>query len=254
MLLQLHARIYKTFIVMCLLSQFVPSAFAAESSSYDRVQLSAQAVAEAENDTLVAVMSAQRKGENYARLADEVNRLVSQSLTQARQYKAVEVQTLDYQTRPVYEKNHQSGWVVSQSIQLKSRDSAVLGKLLGQLQDRLMLDGISYAVSPEQQQRVQEGLITRAIAAFEKRAQNITHALHRKRYRLVSMHVNTGGITQRPVPMQSVATFKAARSPTAIEAGKQQITVTVCRINQAALPMVMASGTSLSMPLFTSKI
>jgi len=218
---------HRLLVVIGLLSLLVPSAYATEKTRYDRIQLTAQAVGEAQNDTLIAVMSAQRKGDNYARLADEVNQAVSQALKQARQYRAVEVQTLDYQTRPVYEKSHQTGWMVSQSVQLKSRDSAALSKLLGQLQDRLMLVGINYAVSPEQRQRVQESLITRAIAAFEKRAQDITHALHRKRYRLVNMQVNTGGDMQQPVLMRGITSFEAAKSPPAIESGKQQISVTV---------------------------
>lgn len=225
--MRMYARTFKMSFVICLMFFYLPSANAAEQTSYDRIQLSAQAVSEAENDTLIAVMSAQRKGEQYASLADEVNRTVSQALKKARQYKAVDVQTLDYQTRPVYGKSHQTGWVVSQSIQLKSMDSAVLSKLLGQLQDQLMLDGISYTVSPEQRQRVEEGLISRAITAFEKRAQDITRALHRKRYRLVQMQVNTSGVPQRPILMRGVASFDAAKSAPAIEAGKQQITVNV---------------------------
>lgn len=221
-----YARMHKPIISLILLMLMVPFAFAAEKTHYDRVQLSAQAVAEVENDTLVAVLAAQRKGENYSGLADEVNRVVTQAVKEAKQVKAIEVQTLDYQTGPVYEKQHQTGWQVSQSIQLKSRDSGALGKLLGQLQNRMILVSMAYAVSPEQRQRVQEKLIAKAIAAFDNRAKGITQALHRKRYRLVNMRVETGGDARQPLRMHSFAQTSASSAP-AIEAGSQRITVTV---------------------------
>ena len=201
-------------------------ATAAETPSYDRVQLSAQAVADVENDTLVAVLSVQRQGTDVARLATEVNQVMAKAIKRCKQVTAVSVQTLDYQTNPVYEKQHRTGWSVSQSLELRSGDSGALSRLLGELQANLMLQSMQYEVSAKRLDQAQESLIEQAIASFSQRAKDITHHLGRKRYRLVNMRVDTGGyIQQAPAPRYRVmAEAKAAPS---LEPGKQQVTVTV---------------------------
>lgn len=218
---------FKTIFIATLLLFPAMHAFAGEKITYDRIQLTAHASAETENDTLTAVLSVQRKGENFADLATEVNRVTTQALKQARQVKGVDVRTLNYQTKPVYEKQHQTGWQVSQSIQLISHDSTILSRLLGKLQDKFMLVSMAYSVSPQQQQRVKENLIGKAITAFEQRARDITHALHRKHYRLVNMQVDTGENINPPPNLHTFERFSAARSAPALEAGKQMLTVTV---------------------------
>ncbi len=211
-----------------LLALMTPSAMAEEQNVYDRIQLSAQATADVENDTVVAVLFARRQGSDVVKLTTEVNQIMMQAIKRCKQVKAVEVQTLNYQTSPVYEKQHQTGWRVSQSLQLKSQDNQALGQLIGKLQSTLMLESMSYEVSPGQRNEVKESLIGKAITAFRKRAQNITQQLGRKRYRLVRMQVDTGGIPVQPnhPPLYRAFSTASAPAPT-IEAGKQQVSVTV---------------------------
>jgi len=206
----------------------IPAAFADEQNVYDRIQLSAQAVADVENDTVVAVLVVRRQGSDVVKLTEEVNQTMMQAIKRCKQVKAVEVQTLNYQTGPVYEKQHQTGWRVSQSLQLKSRDSQALSQLIGKLQGSLMLESMAYEISPAQRDEVKESLIAKAITAFRKRAQNITQQLGRKHYRLVRMQVDTGGIPVPPRNPQLYRAFsEASTPPPTIEAGKQQVSVTV---------------------------
>ncbi|MBI1424234.1 MAG: DUF541 domain-containing protein [Gammaproteobacteria bacterium] len=199
---------------------------AAETPSYDRVQLSAQAVADVENDTLVAVLSVQRQGTDVARLATEVNQVMAGAIKRCKQVTAVSVQTLDYQTNPVYEKQHRTGWSVTQSLELRSGDSDVLSHLLGELQANLMLQSMQYEVSAKRLEQAQASLIGQAIASFSRRAQEITHHLGRKRYRLVNLRVDTGGNLQQP-PTPRYRVMAEASSAPSLEPGKQQVTVTV---------------------------
>lgn len=211
-----------TLVITLLLS--APFAIADEPPHYDRVQLSAQAQAAVENDTLVAILAAQRQGGNVAKLANEVNQVMSKAIAHCKRIKSVEVQTLNYRTVPVYEQQHQIGWRVSQSLQLKSRDSHALSKLLGELQESLMLQGMGYQVSPEKRNKVQDTLISKAIKEFQHRAKIIAHQLGRKRYRLVNLQINISGSSGGIQRLQALKAMQAA--PAAIEAGTQQLTVT----------------------------
>lgn len=213
---------------LVLMSLVAPIALAGEQNVYDRIQLSAQAVADVENDTVLAVMYARREGSDASKLATEVNRIMTQAIKRCKQVKAVEAQTLGYQTTPVYEKQHLTGWRMRQSLQLKSRDNQALSQLIGSLQDTLMLESMSYEVSQAKRNEENESLIGKAIAVFRQRAQDITRQLGRKRYRLVRMQVDTGGVPVQPVRMQLYQAYAEANAPApAIETGKQRISVTV---------------------------
>ena len=201
------------------------SVLAEDKVYYDRITLSAQATAEVENDTLVVVLSAQRQGPDVAKLSNEVNQLMTKALQRCKKVSGVSVQTLGYQTNPVYEKQHLIAWHVSQSLQLKSHDTQSLSALIGDLQNDLTLTSMAYEVSPEQRSKAEETLIGKAIIAFSQRAQDITNHLGSKRYRLVSMQVDTGGGSIQPRLMRAFADVKQAAP--AIEAGKQALTVTV---------------------------
>jgi predicted secreted protein len=141
----------------------------------------------------------------------------------------VKVQTLDYETLPVYQKNVVTGWRVRQSLRLEGRDAAAVSELIGALQERLVLEHVAYEVSPEQRKAVEDRLIAEAIAHFEARARLVADGLKRRSYRLVELNVDTGGgIT--PFPRQramSMAMAEAAPAPPALEAGTQTVTVGV---------------------------
>jgi predicted secreted protein len=223
--------ISKHMVLLTLLLIFLVQPVLAEDKAYyDRVTLSAQAEADVENDTLVVVMTAQQQGTDVAKLSAEVNQLMSQALKRSKKVSAVEVQTLGYQTNPVYEKQHLTAWQVSQSLQLKSHDVQALSALVGELQEHLKLDTLSYQISPELRNKTEEAMIGKAIAAFSKRAQDITQQLGRKRYRLVSMQVNNSGIANQPPVQLMRARAEVRQAAPAIEAGKQTLTLTVSGI------------------------
>jgi predicted secreted protein len=229
----LHRSSLLPFMLLVSLTQPV---LANDKAYFDRINLSAQAVADVANDTLVMVLAAQRQGNDVVKLAGEVNLIMSQAIKRCKQVEGIEVQTLDYQTSPIYEKQHQTGWRVSQSIQLKSKDSKALSTLVDNLQNTLMLESMHYQVSPEQRNKAEESLIGKAIAAFQHRAQNITQHLGRQRYRLVNMQVDTGNAFQQPIRMQTYQAFDAVRATApAIEPGKQRVTVTVSGVIELVL-------------------
>lgn len=223
-------RIALTINTLFLLVIFVfaiPLAQAGEPVHYDRIRLSAQAVTEVKNDMLVAILSAQRQGQDPGKLANEVNQLVRHALARCHQVKAVKVQTQGYNTSPVYDKGHRIGWRVSQSLQLRSQDPVVLGKLVGELQQDLLLTGMGYRVSSELRNKTENKLITQAITRYRARAMIVTRQLGHKRYRIVNMQINTGGSVASPSPVRRFQALTMEHGePVHIEAGNQTLTVT----------------------------
>lgn len=215
-------------VLFTLLLWAVPFAAVAEHTAYDRIHFSAQATAAVANDTVVAELGVERQGHNVAKLAGEVNQVSNAAIARAKQVKSIEVQTLDYQTTPVYVNGRRTAWRVSQSLQLKSRDRRALSKLIGELQHTLMLQNMRYQVSAGQRNKVEESLMGKAIAEFQHRAHIISRQLGRQHYRLVNMHIDTNASVVQPISVQGLQAMDRVRAaPAAIEAGKQNITVTV---------------------------
>ncbi len=194
--------------------------------TYDRINLSVSAGQEVDNDTLVSVLYAQEEGNDPSLLSQKVNQVVASAVDKAKRSPAIKVQTLDYNTSPIYRNKVLSGWRVRQSIRLESGNAAELSQLIGDLQQQLGVSSISYAISPERKQESETKLITQAIAAFRKRAQMITQEMGRSGYRLVNMNVNTSGIAPRPRPMRAMA-MQADAAPPTLEAGSRRVEVNI---------------------------
>ena len=196
--------------------------------TYDRVHLSTSADTQVENDTLVAILYAQREGSKLQALANQVNEQITKAIKQSKQISSVVVQTLGYQTIPVYDKQRLSSWRVRQSIRLESQDSAKLSQLIGDLQSTLAVESINYSVSPGKLREAEDKLISQAIEAFTQRAKLITSQFGRTNYRLVDISINTAGTPIRPMAMRGgVMAMEAAVAPPTIEAGKQDVQITV---------------------------
>jgi predicted secreted protein len=195
---------------------------------YDQVNLTAEASQETENDILVAVLSAQKEGSEPASLSDSVNQLINQAIDEAKQHPEIKLQTLGYQTSPIYQQQRLTGWRIKQSLRLESRESAKLSKLLSRLQNKLALESISYSVSDERRKATEEMLIKQALSTFQDRAQLVTEALGRHTYRLVEMTIQNGNQPVRPMRMGGAMMANQARvaSPS-LETGTQTLRVEI---------------------------
>lgn len=224
-------RIQTLPILLALLALLAPTAIAGTTMpTYNRIQLGESARAEVENDLLVAVLFAQAEGREAATPADEVNRLIDWAVNLAKSHPEVKVQTLNYQTQPVYTKDKIRAWRVRQSLRLESRDSRVLGDLVGQLQESLQMESLSYQVSDELRRSHTESLTTTALQRFEARARHIAKTLGRSGYRIVQIRIDDAHRPPMPVArgmMFEAAMADAAPAPARIEAGTSEITVSV---------------------------
>jgi predicted secreted protein len=215
--------------VVCLYMMLAFPGLQAEEQGryYDRIHLHNSASADVENDLLIAVLYAQKEGQDPGALTDGVNRLIVQALEEAQGMADIKVQTLGYQTSPTYQQQRLSGWRVRQSIRLQSKRSDTLSELLGKLQSYLALDSISYAISPAQRQKVEEALTLEVIDAFRKRADLVTKQFGRKAYRLVEISIQPSDHAIRPYRMRATAMAmeKASTAPPALAAGTQTLRI-----------------------------
>jgi len=216
-------------LLFVLLVSGLHAAHAEPPPQYNRVSLNESAQAEVENDLLVAVLFAQAEDREAAAPADAVNRAIDWAVNLARSHPEVKVQTLGYHTQAIYNKNQIRGWRVSQSLRLESPDSRLLGDLIAQLQEQLQVQSVTYEVSDEQRRANLDELTAAALQRFQQRATHIAGTLGRAGYRIVRININDGH--NGPVPiargMMMEAAADAAVAPARIEAGTQQITVSV---------------------------
>ncbi|MCU7795662.1 MAG: SIMPL domain-containing protein [Candidatus Thiodiazotropha sp. (ex Myrtea spinifera)] len=195
---------------------------------YDQINLSAQASMEVDNDTLIAVLYAQKEGSDLSALTNLVNQEIASALDKAKATEGIKVQTLGYRTSPIYQQKRLTGWRVKQSIRLESRQSERLSQLLSRLQSSLALESISYAVSNEQRLSVEEALVKQAISAFQQRAKLVSTQLGHKTFRLIEMSINTSGQPIQPMRMRaSMMAMEGKVSAPSLEAGSQRLQVNI---------------------------
>jgi predicted secreted protein len=139
----------------------------------------------------------------------------------------VKVQTLDYRSDPIYDKETIRGWRVKQSLRMEGSDNRLLGDLVAMLQGQLHVQSIAYQVSDERRRERLEGLTREALERFQARARHIAESLGRDGYRIVRIHIRDG--QQVPVPMARgmLAEASTAVASARLEAGTQQMSVSV---------------------------
>ena len=197
--------------------------------TYDRVNFRVSATQEVDNDTLVAVMYAERSGQQPSAMADEVNRTIGWAVDLAKKNSAIKVQTLNYRQEPLYTNQTVTGWKVRQSIRLESTDGTALSALVGELQKRLSIASVRYTLSADVRASVEDALIARALARFKGRGELISAELGRQNYRIVNLEIVTAGGAPAPVRMRAVSTMaqNSSIAPPTLEPGVQSVTVQV---------------------------
>ncbi len=219
----------KLFLLLCLLGGVPLSALANDTLTYDRINLDVTASEKIDNDTLTAILYFQRQGRNSADVADKVNQVISWGLERARQEQNVKIQTLDYQTQPLYENGKLSGiWQVRQSFRLESKSVASLSALLGELQEKLAIQHIGYQLSVDKRRQAEDALTQTVIARFKQKAELVARQFNANDFRIVSLNISSSGSRGRPMPMMramgGVMESSIASAP-ALEAGEQTVQV-----------------------------
>jgi predicted secreted protein len=133
-----------------------------------------------------------------------------------------------YHTQPVYHEGKLRRWSASQELVLEGSDADAMTALLGVLQSRVQLRAFGFSVSEESQRRVEEELVSEALAAFRARAELVRRGLEARGYALDELDINTGGHgVPEPRRMRVMEAAHAAVAPPSAEAGTSRIRVVV---------------------------
>lgn len=220
-------KLFNSFLFVITLFLFSSVYAHEEVINYNQISLQASASADVENDIMIVSLYAQEEGSKAVVLSNRVNEKINWALKELEQYKSIKVETESYSTTPVYNKSQIIAWRVKQSIQLESRDMSLMSEVLGELQQQLKLNGISFDVSPDKREQKTQVLIDQALTAYNKRATQIANKLRRDSYKIVNMNVSTSADTSRYRYKAATAMMAEAASTVAPEMARGDQTLTV---------------------------
>jgi predicted secreted protein len=194
-----------------------------------RVSFSVESAREVPNDWIRAVVGATEEDADPAQAADRVNRTMTWALEQARGHERVRASSGGYHTQPVYHEGKLRRWRASQDLVLEGGDPDAMTALLGALQSRVQLRAFSFSVSEERRRRVEEELVSEALAAFRARAELVRRSLEARGYALDELAIDSGG---RGIPAPRAMLAREARAlgpvaPPPAEAGTSRVRVVV---------------------------
>lgn len=201
------------------------------------VNLSATERVEVDQDLLVASLRYEAEGKDAKIVQDDINTTMADALEMAKNFTDVKVETQQYY---IYRNEHYPEgvrrpvitWRGQQGLMLKSKNSAKLLELVGELQEKkLAVSGINYMVSPELLEETQNALLEGALKKLTAKSERIAKALGKSKADLLNVNVDTGGYYPQPMmaraemAMDGVASAKMA-APVAAP-GQTDITLTV---------------------------
>lgn len=197
------------------------------------VELQAEAAREVANDLMHAALFAEASDANAAQVASLLNRTINEALAVGREVRSVRVRSGNTQTFPVYDRGGKlTHWRGRAEVRLEGREFRDVAQLIARLQSSMQLAAVSFSVSPEARRKVEDELVSEAIAAFRARGDLVRQALGAQSMRIRRMAVNAGGEFPGPRVMaaQMRAPGPAAAPPVetpSFEGGTSRVVVTI---------------------------
>lgn len=216
-------------MIICFLFFLCATHATAEELNYNLIHLSAGAESDVDNDILIVLMNSFAEKNSAREASESVNADMDRALKICAQYSTVKTRTMNYQTRPNYNKTRTiTGWHASQQLRLESSDFEKLSKLVGILQEQLSVDSMRFEVSSEKRKKAVEELTVSALKEFTAKAQLITKTIGASDFRLVNLNLGENFPT-RPYQrgFQAEAMSLAKDAAPAVQAGESRILVQV---------------------------
>jgi len=192
------------------------------------IDLSVEASRPAANDEARATLFAEATAQTPGESARRVNAEIADALAAARAQPKVSARTGNSHTYPVYAKGggRIDAWRMRSEIILESGDTTALSELLGRLQAKLGVAGVTLSPSAATRRKVEEAALLDAVTAFKARAKLVADSLG-KPYRI--RHLSLGGQSAPPpMPVFRAAPMAAMEAaPMPIDGGESQIRATV---------------------------
>lgn len=182
-----------------------PAASAGENT-YERVEFSTEVSRTVPNNQMNATMSVELTDPDPARLAQQLTLTLNDALRKAAAFPAVKTSSGNQSTWPVYGRSQGAvirleGWRGRCELHLESQDFKAMGELIGRLQEKLQMAGVSFVVAADTRRKAEDSMTVEAIAAFRARADAIRSAWNAKGFRLVQMNLGSAAGPPPYVPV-----------------------------------------------------
>lgn len=203
--------------------------YSASASDDGLVTFEVYAEQQVANNEAVARLSKTVNAKTTKALASQITPVINQALEIAKTYPTVKASTSYQNSYPQYDKNGKiTGFVSSSSIELVSQNTDDLAELIAKLQEQLVLDDLSFYVSDDVKERIENELMQKATQKFRQKAQNLTNAWQANSYKLINAQMNTSNHFAEPLMMASYMKAQdASVSVPTFNAGDSTISYTI---------------------------
>lgn len=151
----------------------------AQEAERTKLVLGETATREAEQDTLIAAVSARAQAASPREAQQQVNTAMTAAIEKARGIEGIRPSTGGYRVYQEYDRDGPTGdWIAEQELRLRSQNIVVLLELTGRLQDDgLIVGNLGYELSSEARRKIEDELTIEAIGALRARAGQIAASM-----------------------------------------------------------------------------
>jgi len=238
-------KFFFTGLLVALLFAFAPTATNAQNhktavdlpEGTTLVNLSASERVEVEQDLLVARLQFKAEDDNPKDVQDEINKKMRDVVDAAKKVSSVKVSTQQYYVHE-YDRNQgkrnlpvRKVWRGQQGVVVKGKKADELLELVGEIQEMgLIMNGLSYQVSPELLEETREAILDDALIKLMAKANRTAKALGKSNAELKQINIDMGNYRPQPYKLArglaSVADTESFAAPVATP-GETNITVSV---------------------------
>ena len=205
----------------------------AAASLSNVAQLSADGSVEVQQDMLRITLSTTKQNTNAQEVQSQLKQAIDSALQVAKgqaQAGFMDVQTGQFSLYPSRNANNRiAGWQGSADVVLSGTDIPRISSVAGKIQS-LTISDVTFDISPDLRRKTETEAQTKAIAAFRKKAEEITRNFGFHSYTLRDVSVQTDHVYGGPMPRMRMVEAKAYSSdaaPLPTEPGKSTVRVVV---------------------------
>lgn len=188
---------------------FAQSSQTKPEDTYTRLEISGSGSVKAAPNQLVARFRAESRAKTAAAAQQAVNAQVHQALEQAGKTNDIKAAVLQYSVSESQQDKAPSSWIAGQELTFTATDGTALLPLTGQLQgEGLMLEDLSWSLSPENQKALMLEAGKKAVEDLKKQAETLAAPLGLHVVRFTNISVSNGAF---PRPVLMMAAMASAR-------------------------------------------
>lgn len=193
----------------------------------DVLNLDAQATSEVPYDIAIVTLAIDRESKSSDTLSADINKILADAMAEAKKA-GVSAESGGYYVSPTYNnRNQRVAWHGRAEIILRSKDFTAIGKLSGDLAEKMQMAGMNFDLSPERRQSEESRLIEEAVSNLKAKARTTLKALGYQDFGIREITLSQGGamVHTQVATMARAAMTDAA--PVPVEGGKARISVTL---------------------------